>query len=148
LPVCSKMTEVHTGRAGELLAAGIIEAHGFKTVLCQQTSFDMLLMRSDDTHYRVEVKTTAKAVSDPRRKTEKPSKYYCWSTARGSGSKKRLDPSAVDLLVLVALDTRRCIFRPVHGHDVLRFNYSKSKMLELDENQMLTDALNRIDERR
>ena len=58
---------VQIGRAGELLASGIIESMGYKTVLCQQASFDMLLMRDDDTHYRVEVKTTMEAKGDPRK---------------------------------------------------------------------------------
>ena len=62
----SKKSEIQIGRAGELIASGVIEALGYRTVLCQQASFDMLLMRDDGTHYRVEVKTTSKAKGDPR----------------------------------------------------------------------------------
>ena len=143
----NKTSELHIGRAGELLASGIIESLGYRTVLCQQSSFDMLLLRNDDTHYRVEVKTTSKCSGDPRRSAEL-SKRYSWNTARGSGAKTKLDASAVDLLCLVALDTRRCYFKPVFKHDVVRYNMSLEKLLAVDEQQQLDEALRDIDERR
>jgi len=143
----NKKSEIHIGRAGELLACGIIEALGYRTVLCQQASFDMLLMRNDDTHYRVEVKTTSKCNADPRRPS-RLSRRYSWNTARGSGAKTKLDPSAVDLLCLVALDTRRCYFKPVFNHDVVRYNISLEKLLAVDEQQQLDEVLKEIDERR
>jgi len=142
-----KLSEVHIGRAGELLASGVIEALGYRTVLCQQSSFDMLLMRDDGTHYRVEVKTTSKCNGDPRRSSSL-SKRYSWNTARGSGAKTKLDPSAVDLLCLVALDTRRCHFKPVFNHDVVRYNLSLEKLLAVDEQEQLDESLRQIDERR
>lgn len=138
---------VQIGRAGELLASGVIESMGYKTVLCQQSSFDMLLLRNDDTHYRVEVKTTSKCNGDPRR-SPSLSKRYSWNTACGSGAKTKLDPSAVDLLCLVALDTRRCYFKPVFNHDVVRYNISLDKLLEVDEQAQLDEALKQIDKRR
>ena len=143
----NKKSEIHIGRAGELLASGVIEALGYRTVLCQQASFDMLLLRNDDTHYRVEVKTTSKCNADPRRPT-RLSRRYSWNTARGSGAKTKLDPDAVDLLCLVALDTRRCYFKPVFNHNVVRYNISLDKLLEVDEQQQLDETLKEIDERR
>jgi hypothetical protein len=143
----NKKSEIHIGRAGELMASGVIEALGYRTVLCQQSSFDMLLLRNDDTHYRVEVKTTSKCNGDPRRSSSL-SKRYSWNTARGSGAKTKLDPSAVDLLCLVALDTRRCYFKPVFNHDVVRYNLSLEKLLAVDEQEQLDEALRQIDERR
>jgi hypothetical protein len=142
-----KLSEVHIGRAGELLASGVIEALGYRTVLCQQSSFDMLLMRDDGTHYRVEVKTTSKCSADPRRKSG-VSKRYCWNTARGSGAKTKMDANSVDLLCLVALDTRRFYFKPVFKHNVVRYNMSLDKLLAVDEKHQLDEALREIDERR
>lgn len=141
----NKKSEIHIGRAGELMASGIIEALGYRTVLCQQASFDMLLLRNDDTHYRVEVKTTRECKADPRRPA-RLSRRYSWNTARGSGAKTKLDHSAVDLLCLVALDTRRCFFKPVFNHDVVRYNVSLDKLLAVDEQAQLDEALKQIDE--
>lgn len=143
----NKKSEIHIGRAGELLASGVIESLGYRTVLCQQASFDMLLMRNDDTHYRVEVKTTRKCNADPRRPS-RLARRYSWNTARGSGAKTKLDPNAVDLLCLVALDTRRCYFKSVFNHDVVRYNISLDKLLAVDEQQQLDEVLKEIDERR
>lgn len=138
---------VQIGRAGELLASGIIESMGYKTVLCQQASFDMLLLRDDDTHYRVEVKTTLAPKGDPR-KANGRAKRYSWNTASGSGSKNRLNAASVDLLCLVAMDVRKCYFRPVFNHDVLRYNRTPEQVNEVQEAEQLAQVLNQIDSRR
>ena len=138
---------VQIGRAGELLASGIIESMGYKTVLCQQASFDMLLLRDDDTHYRVEVKTTLAPKGDPR-KANGRAKRYSWNTASGSGSKNRLNAASVDLLCLVAMDVRKCYFRPVFNHDVLRYNRTPEQVNEVHEAEQLAQVLNQIDSRR
>ena len=142
-----KRSEVQIGRAGELVASGVIEAIGYRTVLCQQASFDMLLMRDDGTHYRVEVKTTMRAKGDPRRDGRGATRYS-WNTATGSGAKTRLDPSSVDLLCLVALDRRRVYFKTVFDHTVLRYNLNEEKVLGVDEARQLEDALTEIDKHR
>ena len=138
---------VQIGRAGELLASGIIESMGYKTVLCQQASFDMLLLRDDDTHYRVEVKTTLAPKGDPRKASGR-AKRYSWNTASGSGSKNRLNAASVDLLCLVAMDVRKCYFRPVFNHDVLRYNRTPEQVNEVQEAEQLAQVLNQIDSRR
>ena len=138
---------VQIGRAGELLASGIIESMGYKTVLCQQASFDMLLLRDDDTHYRVEVKTTLAPKGDSR-KANGRAKRYSWNTASGSGSKNRLNAASVDLLCLVAMDVRKCYFRPVFNHDVLRYNRTPEQVNEVHEAEQLAQVLNQIDSRR
>lgn len=137
----AKGSEVQIGRAGELIASGIIEALGYRTVLCQQSSFDMLLLRDNETHYRVEVKTTS-------RPHGKPTSRYSWNTACGSKAKRPLDPSSVDLLCLVALDIRRCYFRAVFEHKVVRFNLPLETILLNDEKEQLDYALEQIDLRR
>jgi hypothetical protein len=138
---------VQIGRAGELLASGIIESMGYKTVLCQQASFDMLLLRDDDTHYRVEVKTTMKAKGDPRKANGRATRYS-WNTSSGSGSKNRLNASSVDLLCLVAMDVRKCYFKPVLNHGVVRYNRTPKQMSEVHESEQLAQALNEIDSSR
>jgi len=135
---------VQIGRAGELLASGVIESMGYKTVLCQQANFDMLLLRDDDTHYRVEVKTTMCAKGDPRKANGRATRYS-WNTATGSGSKVRLNASSVDLLCLVALDVRKCYFKPVFNHDVLRYNRTPEQVNEVQEAEQLAQVLNEID---
>jgi len=137
----AKGSEVQIGRAGELIASGVIEALGYRTVLCQQSSFDMLLLRDNETHYRVEVKTTS-------RPHGKPTSRYSWNTACGSKAKRPLDPSSVDLLCLVALDIRRCYFRAVFEHKVVRFNLPLETILLSDEKEQLDYALEQIDLRR
>ena len=138
---------VQIGRAGELLASGIIESMGYKTVLCQQASFDMLLLRDDDTHYRVEVKTTMEAKGDPRKANGRATRYS-WNTSSGSGSKNRLNASSVVLLWLVAMDVRKCYFKPVLNHGVVRYNRTPKQMSEVHESEQLAQALNEIDSSR
>ena len=134
--------EVSVGRAGELLACGVMEALGYRTVLCQQRNFDALLMHDDIHHYRVEIKTCSKEHIDKSGKTSR----YSFTTATGTHQKIKLDSDKVDLLVLVALDIRRCYFIPVCDHDVLRRHVTRQIMLDNDEAQQIADALNRIED--
>jgi len=129
--VVTERTAVKTGRAGELLAAGIIEQSGYRAILCQQQDFDLLVMAEGGEMYRCEVKTSSRATIDKKNAKCKP--RYRWATARGSRSKMRLDPDAVDVLCLVALDIRRVYFRPVFQHRTVRLNLDISTMLDNNE---------------
>lgn len=60
----------------------------------------------------------------------------------------RLDPDAVDVLCLVALDIRRVYFRPVFQHRTVRINLDISTMLDNDEVAQLARVLREIDLRR
>ena len=141
-----KRGEVKTGRAGELIAAGVVEALGYRSVLCQQAGFDMLLMRDDARHYRCEIKTRSVAVTDSNRKSSKILRYS-WTTATGCGSKVKLKESAVDLLILVALDIRRCWFIPTFEHGIVRKHIRADVVADNDEKRQLDEALARIDKR-
>jgi hypothetical protein len=134
--------EVSVGRAGELLACGIMEAMGYRTVLCQQRNFDAILMHDDVHHYRVEIKTCSKEHLDKSGKTSR----YSFTTATGTHQKIKLDTDKVDLLVLVALDIRRCYFIPVCDHSVLRKHIKRDEFLSNDEVQQIADALERIED--
>ena len=142
----TERTAVKTGRAGELLAAGIIEQSGYRAILCQQQDFDLLVMAEGGDMYRCEVKTSSRATIDKKNAKCKP--RYRWATARGSKSKMRLDPDAVDVLCLVALDIRRVYFRPVFQHRTVRINLDISTMLDNDEVAQLARVLREIDLRR
>lgn len=142
----TERTAVKTGRAGELLAAGIIEQSGYRAILCQQQDFDLLVMADGGEMYRCEVKTSSRATIDKKNAKCKP--RYRWATARGSKSKMRLDPDAVDVLCLVALDIRRVYFRPVFQHRTVRMNLDISTMLDNDEVAQLARVLREIDLRR
>ena len=142
----TERTAVKTGRAGELLAAGIIEQSGYRAILCQQQDFDLLVMAEGGEMYRCEVKTSSRATIDKKNAKCKP--RYRWATARGSRSKMRLDPDAVDVLCLVALDIRRVYFRPVFQHRTVRINLDISTMLDNDEVAQLARVLREIDLRR
>jgi hypothetical protein len=144
--VVTERTAVKTGRAGELLAAGIIEQSGYRAILCQQQDFDLLVMADGGEMYRCEVKTSSRATIDKKNAKCKP--RYRWATARGSRSKMRLDPDAVDVLCLVALDIRRVYFRPVFQHRTVRINLDISTMLDNDEVAQLARVLREIDLRR
>ena len=137
-----KAFEVSIGRSGELIAAGILETFGYRTVLCQQRNFDLLLMKDDTHYYRVEVKSCSKE----SKAYQSQSSRYEFSTCTGSASKKPLDADKVDLLVLVALDIRRCYFVPVCDHRSVRKNISRGTIMEVDEDRQLSDALDRIEE--
>lgn len=142
----TERTAVKTGRAGELLAAGIIEQSGYRAILCQQQDFDLLVMADGGEMYRCEVKTSSRATIDKKNAKCKP--RYRWATARGSKSKMRLDPDAVDVLCLVALDIRRVYFRPIFQHRTVRMNLDISTMLDNDEVAQLARVLREIDLRR
>ena len=142
----TERTAVKTGRAGELLAAGIIEQSGYRAILCQQQDFDLLVMADGGEMYRCEVKTSSRATIDKKNAKCKP--RYRWATARGWKSKMRLDPDAVDVLCLVALDIRRVYFRPVFQHRTVRINLDISTMLDNDEVAQLARVLREIDLRR
>lgn len=142
----TERTAVKTGRAGELLAAGIIEQSGYRAILCQQQDFDLLVMADGGEMYRCEVKTSSRATIDKKNAKCKP--RYRWATARGSKAKLRLDPDAVDVLCLVALDIRRVYFRPVFQHRTVRLNLDISTMLDNDEVAQLARVLREIDLRR
>ena len=142
----TERTAVKTGRAGELLAAGIIEQSGYRAILCQQQDFDLLVMADGGEMYRCEVKTSSRATIDKKNAKCKP--RYRWATARGSKAKLRLDPDAVDVLCLVALDIRRVYFRPVFQHRTVRMNLDISTMLDNDEVAQLARVLREIDLRR
>ena len=144
--VATDLTAVKKGRAGELLAAGIIEQFGYRSVLCQQQDFDLLVMADCGEMYRCEVKTSSRATIDEVNAKCKP--RYRWATARGSKSKMRLDPDAVDVLCLVALDIRRVYFKPVFQHRTVRINLDIGTMLDNDEALQLGKVLREIDLRR
>ena len=141
-----KRGEVKTGRAGELIAAGVVETFGYRSVLCQQAGFDMLLMRDDERHYRCEIKTRSVAVTDSNRKSSKILRYS-WTTASGCHSKIKLNERAVDLLILVALDIRRCLFIPTFEHGIVRKHIKADVVKANDEKRQLDEALARIDKR-
>lgn len=134
--------EISVGRAGELLACGIIEAMGYRTVLCQQRSFDVLLMDDDVHHYRVEVKTCSTERQDRNRRA----KRYSFTTATGSGAKTSLNPDAVDILCLVALDIRKVYFMAVADCPAVRTNRTKEVFMENDEAGQLAEVIKRVEE--
>jgi hypothetical protein len=132
------MNEVKTGRAGELIAAGVIEGLGCRSVLCQQENFDMLIVRGDK-FYRCEVKTSKKPV--PHRAHHR----YEFNTSTGSRSKAPINADHVDIICLVALDTRKCYFINAKKHRVTRANVNAAKMAENDERVQFDQILAQID---
>jgi hypothetical protein len=144
--VVTDLTAVKKGRAGELLAAGIIEQSGYRAILCQQQDFDLLIMSECGQTYRCEVKTSSRPTIDKQNAKCKP--RYRWSTARGTKAKTRLNPDAVDVLCLVALDIRRVYFKSVFHHRSVRTNLNISTMLDNDELAQLARVLREIDLRR
>ena len=144
--VATDLTAVKKGRAGELLAAGIIEQSGYRAILCQQQDFDLLIMSECGQTYRCEVKTSSRPTIDKQNAKCKP--RYRWSTARGTKAKTRLNPDAVDVLCLVALDIRRVYFISVFHHRSVRTNLNISTMLDNDELAQMQKVLREIDLRR
>ena len=135
------MIEVQTGRAGELMACGIIEAMGYRTVLCQQRNFDAMIW-VDDKFYRVEIKTA----TAPR--VHKNGRRYEFGTATGSRKKVPIDPKQTDILCLLALDIRRCYFVAAYKQTTTRANILPAKMVGYSEAEQLAVAIALVDERR
>lgn len=135
------MIEVQTGRAGELMACGVIEALGYRTVLCQQRNFDAMIW-VDNNFYRVEIKTA----TAPR--AHGKSTRYEFGTATGSKTKTPIDPDQTDILCLLALDARKCYFIAACTHRVSRLNLPPVALREGCEAAQLADAIKIVNDRR
>lgn len=133
------MNETKTGRAGELIAAGVIEGLGCRSVLCQQENFDMLLVRGDR-FYRCEVKTSKKPVK------HRSHQRYEFNTCTGSRNKLPINPDHTDIICLVALDIRKCYFISAKKHRAVRVNVNAVKMANNDESAQIDEVLAQIDE--
>ena len=73
--------EISIGRAGELLAASIVETFGYRTALCQQQGLDMILIDGND-YYKCEVKATKTLSKDKV-------KRYAFTTSTGTKPKNQ-----------------------------------------------------------
>lgn len=133
------MNQAKTGRAGELIAAGVIEGLGCRSVLCQQENFDILLVRGDK-FYRCEVKTSKKPVN------HRAHQRYQFNTSTGSKTKLPVNPEHADIICLVALDIRRCYFINAKTHRATRANVNSVKMENNDERAQFDGILAQIDE--
>jgi len=129
----TKRAEVTIGRAGEFLAASIIESLGYRSVLCQQPNFDMMIIDNGE-FYRCEVKTTSGLAKD---RTDR----YAFTTSTGSKNKKPIDPKETDIICLVALDLRKCYFIKTDKYVKISTKVGLSSMLNNDEAVQLRQVM-------
>ena len=128
--------EVSIGRAGEFLAASIVESFGYRAVLCQQQGFDMLLISGND-YYRCEIKATKTLSKDKI-------KRYAFTTSTGSKAKRPIDHNDVDIICLVALDVRKCWFIKASKRVKVRTNVGVKRMMNNDEAEQLSNIIKEI----
>jgi hypothetical protein len=124
--------EMSIGRAGELLAASIVETFGYRTALCQQQGLDMILIDGND-YYKCEVKATKTLSKDKV-------KRYAFTTSTGTNPKRPIDHNDVDIICLVALDVRKCWFIKANKDVKIRTNVGFERMVNNEE----AEQLNRV----
>lgn len=98
------MSELSTGRVGELITALFLEKLGVKTNICNFEAFD-LMASYESKIYRIQVKARTKP--DTSRST-----HYMWCTSKG-GRKYPLGTADCDIVALVAIPQNNIYFLPV-----------------------------------
>tara|TARA_R110000824_G_scaffold79759_7_gene200865 strand:- start:3611 stop:4069 length:459 start_codon:yes stop_codon:yes gene_type:complete len=101
--LAAEKVSVRVGRAGEYLAAAVLEQFGAQVAVVRGDSFDLAAWHNSKV-LRVEVKTCSR-----------PSKYrpnnYHFTTSSGASPRRVID--RCDIVAFVALDIRRVIFMPI-----------------------------------
>lgn len=121
------MSELVTGRIGELIVALRLEEIGVSTSMCPVGAFDIIASYNGKI-YRIQVKARTKP--DPSRPT-----HYMWATAKG-GKKSPLDTSDCDIVALVSVPHENVFFMPV----VRTMNVTKRLRVNLFEDRGIAPA--------
>lgn len=101
-------THVRTGRAGENISAGIISTlQDVDVNIVQQPHYD-LLAHVNERDLKIQVKTASVIQNNPRTCSYE---HFNFKTTRGVKPHKPLDPTKFDILCMVALPYRLCLFR-------------------------------------
>ena len=93
------------GQAGEYLTPGLLIDLGLQCMVSPTDGCDLLAF-DQDRYWRVEVKTSSKAVTYKR-------SFYRFHVARGSRHKRKVTSETCDIVALCALPLRRTIFQHV-----------------------------------
>ena len=95
------MSEIVTGRIGELITAVRLEQIGVRTGMCSVGAFD-LIASTKGKIFRIQVKSRSKP------DTSRPS-HFMWATAKG-GKKKPLSHIDCDIVALVSIPHETVFF--------------------------------------
>lgn len=95
----------YVGRAGDFIAAAALQRLGVQSAISNQDGFDIAIFLNEKS-YRLEVKAASGVYSINNAK-------YTFSTNTGSKTKTKLKSADCDVVCLVALPTRTCLFKHI-----------------------------------
>ncbi len=95
---------IDIGRAGDFIAAAALSRMGVQNVISNQAGFDLVAFVPQP--MRIEVKTASKTTLDQKN-------VFRFQTSRGSKRKIMLNSQAADVVCLVSLTHRCCVFLPI-----------------------------------
>lgn len=104
--------ELLLGTAGEHLVCADLLAAGFRAFLSNQSCPYDVAVEVEGRLIRVQVKTT----QAPRAYAQKGQRHvtgYIWGLRRGKGTQRRYGSHEMDVVALVALDTRQIAYLPI-----------------------------------
>lgn len=128
------MSNTAKGRMGELIAAAAIEHCGWVTILTPMDHIDILAMK-DGVFIRVQVKAATYRI-------EKDIPTYRFMTS--TSNHQYLDPTNIDILAAVALESRQVIFYNVDDlTKTLRIHPDKFNIVDIEKSSWET-AVNKV----
>lgn len=95
----------YVGRAGDFIAAAALHRLGVQSAISNQDGFDIAIFLNEKS-YRLEVKAASGVYATNKNK-------FTFSTNTGNKIKTKLKSADCDIVCLVALPTRTCIFKHI-----------------------------------
>ena len=95
----------YVGRAGDHIAAAALHRLGVQSAISNQDGFDIAIFLNEKS-YRLEVKAASGVYSGNNNK-------FTFTTNTGSRVKTKLKKADCDIVCLVALPTRTCLFKHI-----------------------------------
>ena len=123
---------IDIGRAGEHIAAAALSRMKVQNVISQQMGFDIVAFTPQPR--RIEVKTASRV-------SWKSKNHYAFMTSRGADKKTNLNAGDVDIVCLVALPLRCCVFKSIHDVKVKKLNLYVSLFNQSYEEQSWLETL-------
>lgn len=94
------------GRAGDFIAAAALQRLGVPSAICNQDGFDIAVFL-DRKSYRIEVKAANCVYASNKNQ-------FTFNTNTGNKVKTKIKSADCDIVCMVALPTRTCIFKHVN----------------------------------
>jgi len=95
----------YVGRAGDYIAAAALQRLGVQSTISNQDGFDIAVFLNEKS-YRVEVKAANCVYASNKNK-------FTFCTSTGNKKKSKVKKADCDIVCLVALPTRTCLFKHI-----------------------------------